>query len=139
MTVSVCGDFLLVDGRPYWDMAERAAWSRGVVIPVEPHRSIAALSIRHGHRYTASVGIIEHWPLLMFEWLVIATSVPPRVAHAAVEALMLAGKNYAAVAGGGIRPVMVVDRRRGGVGIRKMAERLGFAFRNEHLEVLEGK
>jgi hypothetical protein len=58
------------------------------------------------------------------------------VRHAALEALMLAGKAYAAEVGK--RPVMVVDRRRGGAGIIMMAERLGFASRNEHLEVLEG-
>jgi len=132
------GDFLIVDGVPYWEYAKYAAECRGVLIPREPHPSVAALSIRHGHAYVASVGVIEHWPLLMFEWLVTSHSAPPSLAHAAVEALMLVGKEYAVVTAGGVRPVMVVDRRRGGVGLRKMAERLGFASRNEHLEVLEG-
>lgn len=131
------GDFLLVDGASYWACAYNAARDRGITVPRSLPRSVAALSVRHGHRWAASVGVIECWPLLMFEWLVTVTPAPPRLAHAAVEALLLAGKDYGRAVCA--RPVMVVDRRRGGVGIRRMAERLGFASRNEHLEVLEGK
>ncbi len=130
-------EFAIVDGAHWWGKAWICARSVGIGFPTAaPGRSVAALWLPEFNEWSGSVGVIEHGPLLMFEWLVLSTSIPPMARHAALEALMLAGKRYAAEVGK--RPVMVVDRRRGGVGIRKMAERLGFASRNEHLEVLEG-
>lgn len=127
-------EFRIVEGAGWWPVVALHALNRGVMVPGEVPRCIVVLC---EGRWVGGVGVIEHGPLLMFEWLVLDRRQSLAVRHGALEALMLAGKAYAAEAGK--RPVMVVDRRRGGVGIRKMAERLGFAFRNEHLEVLEGQ
>lgn len=129
---------MIVDGTPWWPRAVFCALRSGVVMPAHaPPMCVAALWVTELNEWSGSVGVIEHGPLLMFEWFVLSTAIPPAARHSAAEALMLQGKDYAAKVGK--RPVMVVDRRRGGVGIRKMAERLGFASRNEHLEVLEGQ
>lgn len=119
-------------------MAKACALESGVVIADEPPvMSVAVLWKRRDGIYAGSVGVIEHGPLLMFEWLVLNPLVPHEVKHAAAERMMRAGKDYAA--GMGKRPVLVVDKRRGGQGIRVLAERMGLAKRNEHLEVLEGE
>lgn len=98
---------------------------------------MAALVLRDNCReYVASVGAVEHGELLLYEWLVVNRHMPARTRHAAVELLMIAGRNYAAAVGK--RTIMVVDARRGGRGIQTMAERLGFARRSATLEVLEG-
>lgn len=129
-------DFRIVEGKMWWSLAGLHAENRGVQIPDEPPPRCVAVLTRRGS-WVGSVGVIEHGPLLMFEWLVLDNRQPATWRHAGLWRLMLHGKAYAAAVGK--RPVMVVDRRRGGVGIRKMAERLGFASRNEYLEVLEGK
>lgn len=127
-------EFRIVEGPGWWPVVALHAASLGVEVPVEIPRCVVVL---WEARWIAGVGIIECGPLLMFEWLVLDQRRPPAARHAGLWRLMLHGKAYAAAVGK--RPVMVVDRRRGGVGIRRMAERLGFASRNEHLEVLEGK
>ncbi len=122
---------------PRWEVLRALADAHGVTFPEAAPERLAVAVWTRSHNIVGGVGLVEHGPLLMFEWLVLNESEPEFLRHAALEALMLAGREYAAKVGK--RPVMVVDRRRGGLGIRNMAERLGFAFRNEHLEVLEGK
>lgn len=130
----------IVHGAKYWQAARFCALESGVTICAEPPPvSVAVLWLMPDGKtweYAASVGAVEHGTLLVYEWLVVNRHLGIRVRHEAVVQLMIAGRTYAAAVGK--RTTMVVDRRRGGAGIRAMAERLCFARRNDALEVLEG-
>jgi hypothetical protein len=128
----------IVHGAKYWQAARFCALESGIEICANPPPvCVAALALRDNCReYVGSVGAVEHDGLLMYEWLVVNRHMPAKLRHAAVELLMIAGGHYAAAVGK--KTIMIVDKRRAGGGIRTMAERLGFARRNEALEVLEG-
>lgn len=134
MSLSLYNDFEVVHGRRWWCHARAAALESGVIICSEPP-PVSVAALWHG-MYAGSVGAIEHEGLLLYEWLVVNGRLPVAVRHAAATRLMLAGMDYAAARG--VKLTMVVDKRRGGMGIKAIAKRLGFAVKNEQAEVLEG-
>jgi hypothetical protein len=139
LRLSLYNDFDVVHGRRYWPAARACALEHGIIICAEPPPvSVAALwrSPHGGALYAGSVGVIEHEGLCLYEWFVLNGALPAAVRHAAATRLMMAGMDYAA--GKGVKLTMVVDKSRGGVGIKALAKRLGFAVKNEQAEVLEG-
>ena len=128
----------VVHGARYWPSARFCAAESGITICSKPPPVCIAVLIETGsaREYVGSVGAVEHDHLLMFEWFVLNRHLSARVRHAGAVRMMLAGMDYAAAVGK--RTTIVVDRRRGGTGIKAICKRLGFALHNEALEVLEG-
>jgi len=106
-------------------------WLRPVV---DVRNNAALLTYPLAPVYAASVGAIEtDAGMVVFEWLVANPALAAGVRHRAIEHLMRAGMVYATATG---KRIITLNTP---VGVRKMAERIGFARVNKSLEVLEGE
>ena len=137
-------DFKLVHGASCWRAAVLCAKEYGSTIPDEPPAVCVAVrwvprvyGAAHGFcgdYFAASVGAIDTTAgLVIFEWMVARPDLPLRVRHKAIEHLMRAGMVYATAIG---KRIVTLNTP---IGVRKLAERIGFARVNKDLEVLEGE